>query len=245
MGRPLMQVLGPARKSGRRAVVSPGIGRSAHGHGSWRQSCPPGSGLPEPAPRSRYGTPSRARAASPRYRRSPPWRRTRSEDPAAHRDRRRCRAPRLPPPAAWPPPWRRRRAVRAVISGSVNFRHTEVLERVAGSALARFSIQSLRSHEVEEHAGIGVGAGDQALEAADGSAPRSSASEDSPPRQHGRRVDRLADEDALDQLAALGQAEDLRQGQGGCSFRAAPPRGGSGSACHAPPRRPSPSARRR
>src|SRR5690606_41227371 len=39
-------------------------------------------------------------------------------------------------------------------------------------------------------------------------------SEDVFDTEHGRRVDRLALEDALDQLAVLGQAEDLRQRPG-------------------------------
>jgi hypothetical protein len=75
--------------------------------------------------------PSRARAASPRYPRSRPSRRTRSASPAAHRGRRRCPAPRLRPPAAWPPPWRN--AAPSVMRSSVNFRQTEVFDRVAGS----------------------------------------------------------------------------------------------------------------
>ena len=64
--------------------------------------------------------------------------------------------------------------------------------------------------------------------------------------QHRRRVDRLALEDALDQLAALGQAEDLRQRPG--RRVALQPRHrarATGSACRARPRRPAPSARRR
>ena len=64
--------------------------------------------------------------------------------------------------------------------------------------------------------------------------------------QHRRRVDRLALEDALDQLAARGQAENLRQRPGGLvGLAAARPRAATARACRAPPRRPAPSARTR
>ena len=46
--------------------------------------------------------PSRATAAAPGYRRFRPWRRPRCAEPAARRDRRRCRRPRLAFPAATP-----------------------------------------------------------------------------------------------------------------------------------------------
>jgi hypothetical protein len=63
--------------------------------------------------------------------------------------------------------------------------------------------------------------------------------------QHRRRVDRLALEDALDQLAALGHAEDLRQRPGRrVAFSRSTARG-TGSARRGRPRRPAPSARRR
>ena len=64
-----------------------------------------------------------------------------------------------------------------------------------------------------ERRGIGVGAGDQRVEAAVQLGPfqRPDIVLD---REHRGRVDRLALEDALDQLAALGQPEDLGQRPG-------------------------------
>src|SRR6056297_3067671 len=67
---------------------------------------------PWPARRSRHGTPSRARAASPRYPPFRPWRRTRSAVLLAHRDKRRYQAPHLRPPAAWRRIWQRPRRRR-------------------------------------------------------------------------------------------------------------------------------------
>ncbi len=67
--------------------------------------------------------------------------------------------------------------------------------------------------EIVDHLGIGIGARHQRLEAAELLCPeeRIDIVLDA---EHRRRVDRLALEDAFDQLAALGHAEDLRQRPG-------------------------------
>ena len=96
-----------------------------------------------------------------------------------------------------------------------------------------------------QHAEIGVGAGDQRLQAAKAFRPFQRV-EIILQRQHGRRVDGLAFEDAFDHLAALGHAEDFRHRPGRrVGFQAAPRHAARGPACRARPRRPAPSARRR
>ena len=97
-------------------------------------------------------------------------------------------------------------------SGSTIFRHTEVLERVSPDRGQEWRSRRARD-EVVEDLGIGVGAGDQRLQAADRFA-QFKRIEIVLDAQHRRRVDRLALEDAFDQLAARGQAEDLRQRPG-------------------------------
>ena len=107
---------------------------------------------------------------------------------------------------------------------------------------ARWPSQLRSCDDAIERRGIGVGRADQALQAADRLRPfeREDRILD---RQHRRRVDRLALEDAFAQLAALDQAEDLRQRPvGRVSFPAARPRAGQGSARHGRLRRPAPSA---
>ena len=153
-------------------------------------------------------TPSRATARAPRCRRCRPSRRTRCEGPAARRDRRRCRRPRLRARAASPIAF-----CRALLASSsersANCRQTEVLERIAGSLREMLDpVGSL--HPAIERRGIGIGARDQRVEAAD---PLRPVEREQPvlDAQHRGRVDRLALEDAVDQLAAFGQAEDLRQ----------------------------------
>ena len=67
-----------------------------------------------------------------------------------------------------------------------------------------------------------------------------------PRRKHRGRVDRLAAEHALDQLALGRQAQDLRQRPAAArSSRAARRRAATAPACRAAPRRPAPSARTR
>ena len=132
------------------------------------------------------------------------------------------------------------RAARLLVerTASANFRQTLVLLRVAGSA-ARCSIQSVRSTQAASAAAL---ASARAISAS--RPPCSSRPFERPDiildREHRRRVDRLALEDALDQLAALGQPEDLRAAaRRACGFPAARPRAGRGSACRAPPSPPS------
>ena len=159
---------------------------------------------------------NRANASAPRRRRPRPSRRTRCAGPAARRDRRRCRRRPSPSRAGPRAPWRTPLAPSAdsaATAGSTIFRQTLVFERVAGSR-ARKSIQGVRSTQSAIALRVGVGAGDQRLEAADRLRPiqRVDIILDA---EHRGRVDRLALEDALDQLAALGQAEHLRHRPGG------------------------------
>ncbi len=110
------------------------------------------------------------------------------------------------------PAWPSARS-RPVTAGSTILRHTEVFERVAGSS-ARKSIHGVFADPVAEDLEVGVGAG----HAAPSSPPTAFAQVERVEvvldAQHRRRVDRLALEDAVDQLAALGHAEDLRQRPG-------------------------------
>ena len=87
-----------------------------------------------------------------------------------------------------------------------------MLERVAGST-ARWPSHGDLGDEAVDDREIGVGARDQRIEPADrlGPAERVEIVFDA---QHRRRVDGLALEDAFDELAARGQAEDLRQRPG-------------------------------
>ena len=128
---------------------------------------------------------------------------------------------------------------------SANCRQTLVFERIAGSA-ARCPSQSrpLRpSGRARRHWRRRARSGRRGRRCR---SAHSSANRSVLDRQHRRRVDRLALEHALDQLAAFGQAEDLGQRPGAaCGFPAARPRAGRGSARRGRPRRPAPSARRR
>jgi hypothetical protein len=105
------------------------------------------------------------------------------------------------------------KAAPSAIRGSVNFRQTDVFDRVAGSA-ARLSIQSRPAQKSKIACALAIGPRHQPGKPADGLRPVER-QEVILHRQHGGRVDRLAHEDAFDQLAALGQAEDLRQGPWG------------------------------
>ena len=98
----------------------------------------------------------------------------------------------------------------SLVPGSV--RQTLVLEREAG-VLGQMRDPGGLRHPAVERRGIGIGAGHQLGQAADMLRPfqRVDIVLD---RQHRRRVDRLAVEDAFDQLALGGQAEDLRQRPG-------------------------------
>ena len=107
-------------------------------------------------------------------------------------------------------PWRRRPG--PANQGSVILMQTEVLERMAAS-LARKPAQPHFVDPVVQHLQIGVGARDQALQAADAFRPGEGV-EIIFHRHHRRRVDGLAFENAFDDLAALGHAEDLRHRPG-------------------------------
>ena len=135
-------------------------------------------------------------------------RRTRCAGPAARRDRRRCRTPRPRASSSLAIAFCR---VRLASSSerSANCRHTEVFERIA--RVFRQMLDPVRRlHPAVERGGIGVGAGDQRLEPAD---PLGPVEREQPvlDAQHRGRVDRLALENAVDQLALLGQAENLGQ----------------------------------
>ena len=200
------------------------------------------------APPSASRRPSRATAPAPRYRRSRRSRRTRCAGPAARRDRRRCRRRRLPSRAAPTRPLAKaacavgveRRDVRSTI-----VRQTEVFERVAGST-ARWPSQ----RDPLDEAGRAPRHWRRRARSAPSSPPidfaHSQRVEIVLDAEHRRRVDRLALEDALDQLAALGQAEDLRQRPGRrVALQPLDRARARGSARRARPRRPAPSARRR
>ncbi len=87
-----------------------------------------------------------------------------------------------------------------------------MLERLAGST-REVAEPGCACDDLVERGGIGLRAGDQALAAADGLRPfeREDRVLD---REHRRRVDRLALEHALGELALGDQAEDLRQRPG-------------------------------
>jgi hypothetical protein len=91
-------------------------------------------------------------------------------------------------------------------------RQTLVLERVSGS-IARWRSRVLRDEVVDDAAKLASARAISAVEPADRLRPAQRV-EIILDAQHGGRVDRLALEDALDQLAALGHAEDLRQRPG-------------------------------
>ena len=92
-------------------------------------------------------------------------------------------------------------------------RQTEVFERVAGSRGEEVDPRRARRPSRRCTREVGVGARDQRVEAADRFRPVERV-EIVLDAEHRRRVDRLAREDAFDQLAALGHAEDLRQRPG-------------------------------
>ena len=159
--------------------------------------------------------PSRARAAAPR--------RSAVSTVAPHQMRRPGGASRYAPMSKATPsasssrddrPWpgRLRSARQRCRAGSATTRQTDVLERVAGS-LARKSTQSVPRHPVGDGRRVRVGARDQRVEPADRIRPGERV-EVVLDAQHGRRVDRLAGEEALDELAALRHAEDLRHRPG-------------------------------
>ena len=91
-------------------------------------------------------------------------------------------------------------------------RQTEVLERAAGIG-DEVRDPGRRVDPGLQRRGVGVGPGAGRGEAADPLHPveRVDRVGDA---EHRGRVDRLAGEDAVDELAALGQAEDLRQRPG-------------------------------
>ena len=100
--------------------------------------------------------------------------------------------------------WRER-----VIAGSTTFMHTEVLERIAGS-LARKSIHGVFAFQSASTLVLASARAISALRPPIDSRPVQRV-EIILDAQHRRRVDGLALEDALDQLAGLGHAENLRQ----------------------------------
>jgi hypothetical protein len=112
-----------------------------------------------------------------------------------------CRSSRLPPPLAKPP--------RPLIRGSVNRRHTEVFDRVAGSS-ARLAIQS-RPRRSPTPPGVRIRPRDRAPTGRRRCAPTPSPAIQSSTQSIDGRVDRLPLEDALDELPLGGQPEDLRQ----------------------------------
>ena len=87
-----------------------------------------------------------------------------------------------------------------------------MLERVAGIDRQAFEPRRL-VRPVVENLGVGIGAGLQRLQTADALGPAERV-EVVLGAQHRRRVDGLALEDAADQLAALGEAEDFRDRPG-------------------------------
>ena len=184
--------------------------------------------------------------SAPRGRRSRRWRRTRCAGPAGRRGSRRCRGDALlleQPRNALAKP--RAGVVGSAIAGSTIFRHTEVLERVAGSAARKLDPRRCARPSRASTRGIGVGAGASAPQAADALAPsRARRSQSSTHSIEGVLMVSPSKMPSVE-LAALGQAEDLRQRPGGRGSRAARRRAATGPACHAPPRRPAPSARRR
>ena len=160
---------------------------------------------------------------------------------------RRCRAPRLPSRGGSRISWRRRwraSSPSAVNHGSTIFRHTMCSSAFAASSARKVDPIALLDPS-RQRGEIGVDARRSAVESADAFRPFERV-EIILQRQHRRRVDRLAFEDALDELAALGHAEDLRQRpMRRVGSPAAPRHWATAPACRAPPRRPAPSARRK
>ena len=102
-----------------------------------------------------------------------------------------------------------------------------MLDRVAGDLGEVRDSSRVASIQRCDHRGIGIGPRHQARRARRRDFAHSSAIDVVLDAEHRRRVDRLALEDAFDQLAAAGQAEDLRQRPGrACSFPAARRRAG-------------------
>ena len=113
-------------------------------------------------------------------------------------------------------PWRRppaRRPAARRPRGSTTFRQTLVFERVAGPR-ARKSTQGVLATQSAIALALASARAISAVEAADRLRPLQRV-EIILDAQHRRRVDRLALEDAFDQLAALGHAEQLGQRPGG------------------------------
>ena len=84
-------------------------------------------------------SPVPAKATSPQYPRFRPCHRTRCASLRVHRDRPRYPARCSQPPVVWQRPWQRL-PNRPEFGRSVNFRHTDVFDRVAASS-ARLAIQ--------------------------------------------------------------------------------------------------------
>ena len=192
--------------------------------------------------------PSRARAAAPRHRWSRPSRRTRCAGPAARRDSRRCRR-RRPPSRAAPrsssaPRAALRRAASANQSSTI-LRQTEVQERIVSS----------RSQEVDPRRALDPARDRREI------APRQRAiSAVRPPIASAHFRPSIASSThsiegvlmvsplkiAFAELAAFGQAEDLRQRPGRrVALQPLDRARAERRACRAPPRRPAPSARTR
>ena len=179
---------------------------------------------------------NRATARAPRYRRCRRSRRTRCAGPAARRDSRRCRRPRLPPRAAW------RSALMQRLVGALD-RQADAGLRAArriGGEMAEPVARPRRSGRARRHwrrcARSGPSRPPTDFAHSSAKIASSTASIDG-------RVDRLALEDALGQLAALESGGRPWAAAGrACSFPAARPRAGRGSARRARPRRPAPSA---
>ncbi len=95
----------------------------------------------------------------------------------------------------------------------MNFRHTEVLERIAGS-LARKSIQGVFAFQSASTFVLASARANRRLEPADGFRPvqRIEIVLDA---EHRRRVDGLADEDALVDLPPLVMRKIFGSGQAG------------------------------
>ena len=99
--------------------------------------------------------------------------------------------------------------LRAATAGSTTLRQTLVLERVSGRAGQEID-PGRALDPVRDRPGVGVGASEERLPPAERLRPVQRV-EIVLDAQHGGRVDGLALEEALGELAALGQAEELRQ----------------------------------
>ena len=168
------------------------------------------------SPASPRRRPSRATAAAPRRRSSQPWRRSRCASPAAPRDRRRC-------------PWRHsRRSSSAAIASAKRHRaarrqrqHVGIDDLEAdrgvraGLRHAREEIDPGRPRDpIGDDRGVGVGARDRAVEAADAFDPIERV-EIILEAQHRRRVDGRALEQLASSLPSRVMRKSFGSGQGG------------------------------